>query len=233
MPRRCFISHAYKDEQALDEMLSCLPDYVEPVLFPPINVSPHQRVSDDLVGSILSCQGLIYLDSRHSSGSFWVEFEKDYALRAKKPVYRYSQGQRKFVKIYGRPLDIAVFHNYSRADFDVVRAITDFMKKRYFSVWLDVEELQFGDDFRAAVERGLLGTLKKGGYVVSFVSSSLLNSEFARQEIGYAMRHHQTQIILALLEPVDRPVMPYFKPQFSLELYGETNISSNAKKRIY
>jgi len=27
--------------------------------------------------------------------------------------------------------------------------------------------------------------------------------------------------------------MPYFKPQFSLELYGETNISSNAKKRIY
>jgi hypothetical protein len=111
-------------------------------------------VSDDLVVSILSREGLIYLDSDHSANSFWVEFEKDYALRAKKLIYAYDQTEQRFVKSSDRARDLAVFQNYYHRDLGIARAITEFMKTRYFSVWLDMEMLEAGDNWRRQSRAG-------------------------------------------------------------------------------
>ena len=87
LPPKCFISHAYADGIARDSLIKSLPSGVEAVVFPPITVQPDQFVSNRLIESLLSCDGLIYLAGGASDSSFWVAFERDYALRAGKQVF--------------------------------------------------------------------------------------------------------------------------------------------------
>jgi len=134
LPRRCFISHAYTDRKHLNELLSALPDYVSPLIFPPIHVTPDQRVSDDLVQSILDCDGLIYIRSVLSTPSFWVNFEKDYALRSHKIVYAYSSADQRLTRDRSSPMDLRVFPSYARGDKGRVNDITATLKTLLFSL---------------------------------------------------------------------------------------------------
>src|SRR5262249_21001337 len=160
LPRRCFISHAYADEESLKELLLQLPEYVSPLVFPAIEVRPDQRVSDDLIEAILDCPGLIYLESEKSSKSFWVNFEKDYALRARRRVYGYDAASHRLTRDSSPPKSLRVFQSYARHDRGVVEEISAVMKRRYFSVWLDLEQL--GTPAVDEIERGLSETLKQG-----------------------------------------------------------------------
>ncbi len=45
LPAKCFISHAYRDAEAREQLLQTLPKSVDPVIFPPITVSPDQLVT--------------------------------------------------------------------------------------------------------------------------------------------------------------------------------------------
>ena len=88
MPRRSylpvgryFIAHSYKDTSLRDELIACLPKGVEPYLFPPISVSPIEFASNMLIGALLVCDGVIYINGGHSLHSFWVAFEREYSLR--------------------------------------------------------------------------------------------------------------------------------------------------------
>ncbi|MCI0713350.1 MAG: hypothetical protein L0154_24555 [Chloroflexi bacterium] len=75
-------------------MLELLPSEVEPYIFPPINASPLEFVSNSLIGAVLACDGMIYLNEGFSERSFWVAFERDYALRSQKNVYAYRLSER-------------------------------------------------------------------------------------------------------------------------------------------
>src|SRR5215469_17039559 len=81
LPKKVFISHAYKDAGARKRLLRLLPRGVESFVFPAINVPPEQMVSENLLDAITVCDGLIYLEGGHSEESFWVALERDYALR--------------------------------------------------------------------------------------------------------------------------------------------------------
>ena len=94
LPRRCFISHSCADINERERLLQILPSDVEPVIFPPISVAPDEMISDRLVESILGCDGLIYLASGNSATSFWVAFERDYALRSRKEVFAFHPQAR-------------------------------------------------------------------------------------------------------------------------------------------
>lgn len=85
-----FISHAYKDAEIRDRMLARLPNDVEPFIFPPITVKPDEFVSNPMIEAILACDGLIFLRGGYSERSFWVAFERDYALRNGKTVVAYD-----------------------------------------------------------------------------------------------------------------------------------------------
>ena len=89
LPQKCFISHSYKDAGARERLLAQLPKGVEPFVFPPIVVFPEEMVSNKLLDAINACSGLIYLQGGASTQSFWVALERDYALRQRKPVFRY------------------------------------------------------------------------------------------------------------------------------------------------
>src|SRR5688572_12471666 len=121
-----------------DRMLSQLPTGVQPFIFPPITVSPIQFVSDTLIGSILTCDGMIYLDEGYSARSFWVAFERDYALRSGKAVFRYIPSLNSIISHPSPPLDLAVFPSYLARLRDRVVPILKFMREqRYFDIWFD------------------------------------------------------------------------------------------------
>ena len=200
LPRRCFISHAYTDRKHLNDLLAALPDYVSPLIFPPIDVTPDQRVSDDLVKSILDCDGLIYIRSALSTASFWVNFEKDYARRSHKIVYAYSNDDKRLTRDWSSPMELRVFPSYTREDKGRVQEITETLKKRYFSVWLDEEQLQPGMEWAKEIESGLRDIVERGGYLAAFISNASLKSKSVRQELEFVAARYPGQILPLLLD---------------------------------
>jgi Protein of unknown function DUF72 len=152
LPPKCFISHAYADAIPRDGLIKSLPSDVEAIVFPPITVPPDQFVSNRLIESLLSCDGLIYLTGGASDSSFWVAFEHDYALRAGKQVFSADVHTLKITKHTGNALELAVFASYHRQDRARVREVADFLnRERYFDLWLDVPNIQVGANWQEEI----------------------------------------------------------------------------------
>lgn len=96
--RPYFISHAYADQDALSGLVTGLPDWIEPRIFPPIEVPPEAAVSNSLVSAITACDGLIYLASAASRASFWVNFERRFARRLDMAVYAFDATSRSLAR---------------------------------------------------------------------------------------------------------------------------------------
>src|SRR5215469_5477330 len=165
LPETCFISHAYGDESALEYLLECLPKHVKPFIFPPISAGPDQMVSNELVSAILSCPGLIYLGEGRSLQSFWVTFERDYALRAGKQVYEFSSRNSTFRRDTELPPKLAVFSTSTDADHDVVDRVLTFMRdERYFELATDdLAALIPAGDY----EQKMADIIRADGYVIA------------------------------------------------------------------
>jgi hypothetical protein len=228
LPPKCFISHAYADAIARDGLIKSLPSSVEAVVFPPITVQPDQFVSNRLIESLLSCDGLIYLTGGASDRSFWVAFERDYALRAGKPVFSADVHTLKITKHTGNALDLAVFASYHREDRSRVREVADFLNgKRYFDLWLDVQNLQVGAHWQEEISHALEDRLKRG-YVVAFWSRSASASQFIRAELQRAATEtsdFNDRVLFALLEDVPLPDFWLRFHESAVQLYGDAERS--------
>ena len=130
LPRKCFISHAYEDASLghLDALKAALPWHVEPVIFPPIKVAPDARVSDDLTRAILDCSGLIVVKGPHSQHSVWVNFERDFAMRAGRKVFNFDPGTRRFSVDSSPTEPMHILFMHSQIDDRRVNEIMKFMK---------------------------------------------------------------------------------------------------------
>ena len=126
-------------------------------------------VSNSLIGAILACDGMIYMNEGVSDRSFWVAFERDYALRAEKPVFSYTPSRNTFSRHTAPPLDLAVFASYSRVETYWVESIIDFMRKRrHFDVFTYNERFLSGTNFLNIVDFEINNTIERGGYMVTF-----------------------------------------------------------------
>jgi hypothetical protein len=232
LPPKCFISHAYTDAIARDELIKSLPSDVEAIVFPPINVPPDQFVSNRLVESLLSCDGLIYLTGGASDRSFWVAFERDYALRAGKSVFSADVDTLKVTKHRGTALDLAVFASYHRQDWPRVREAADFLKReRHFDLWLDVQNLQVGANWQEDISHALEDRLKRG-YVVAFWSRSASESQFIRAELQRAATEtsdFNDRVLFALLENVPLPDFWLRFHEPTVPLYGNAERSTTQR----
>lgn len=225
LPQNCFISHSYQDAEARKRLLKLLPAQVRPIIFPPIMVSPEQLVSNELVQTILRCDGLIYLQGGASEESFWVAFERDYALRAGKEVFAFDPATGELRQDRSAPLHLPIFASYSRKDEHHVRQIVDYMKtERYFDIWSDLEELTGGTDWQNALEKGLLGQLEAGGYVVVFWSEASSHSVYVQMEWELAFSKYPRQVLPVLLDRT-RLSLPLATIQ-ALQLYGDQQRSA-------
>lgn len=140
---RYFISHSYEDVDLRDKLVRGLPSHLQPYLFPPISVSPLEFASNTLIGALLVCDGVIYINAGHSRQSFWVAFEREYSLRAGKHVYSYSP-EGSVVEPYSTPgLELHVFFSAAIADYSRLEPIREFMASRRFFTWkLPHDELE-------------------------------------------------------------------------------------------
>ena len=209
-PSICFISHSYGDAAGLRNLLSQLPRGVSPFIFPAINVSPDERVSDDLIAAILKCPGLIYLKTFKSSESVWVTFERDYALRSGLAVYSFDPSTGQFEPDTSEPLELHLYPIFSRShqDRSRVEGVRDFMKaNRHFDVW-DSPPLAPGLDFATYFEAAISERLDKGGYAVMFVSRRSLQSRGTMREFSYAAGRWPERILPALLDNIDAQSLP-------------------------
>jgi hypothetical protein len=230
LPQTCFISHAYSDP--VDKLIKTLPKDVKARTFPQIVVPPAELVSNALVTCILSCDGLIYLNGGRSARSFWVAFERDYALRAGKAVFSASMDDYALSWHKEKALDLAIFSSYHREDRPRVVQICDFLRsERHFDIWIDNDRIAAGDGFAAKIEGGIQGCLERGGYVVVFWSSTARNSHFVEREIESAVKGMggaNDRVLFALLD--ETPLPEFWQGQEAgVQLFGDRDRTENQR----
>jgi hypothetical protein len=233
LPRKCFISHSYADAEARDQIIAKLPFDVKPYVFPPITVPPDQFVSNELIHAITDCDALIYLKGGSSDRSFWVAFERDYALRIGKKVFSVDITTRELTLHSKKPIDLNVFASYHHKDRKQVHEIAKFMKnQRYFDLWIDYEKIQPGTKFDETINSSLEDRLQRGGYVVVFWSASSSGSKWVQSEIQKAaegIKDFNDRVLFALLEnsPVPGWWLKFQEP--AVQLYGDHKRSVNQR----
>jgi len=230
LPTKCFISHSYSDADAREQLLRILPDSISPLVFPPIQAKPDEFVSKPLIEAILGCDGLIYFRGGASDKSFWVAFERDYALRSSKPVFCYDVGTSELLPDTEKPLDLAVFPSYHGRDRERVRQICQFLdKERNFDVWLDVEDIRPGTLFEEEIQTGLADRLSRGGYVTVFWSDDARRSAVLEKQLETAasgIERVNDRVLFALLEPCPLPDFWLRFQEPYVQLYGDSERSA-------
>jgi hypothetical protein len=176
----CFVSHSYEDEAALEKCLGRrFPRGWRPFVFPPMTVTPDQAVSDHLIDALTACDGLVYLGTPASLGSFWVGFERNMAARLGKPVYAFHPRRwvRRFVLDSVPPVDplISVLFNLCvPEDIETVALVREMVWDRHrFEIrgdqWrrLDNDARQMFDSIE-----GMVRKMDRGGVALVFLSNA-------------------------------------------------------------
>lgn len=202
---KCFISHSYKDERDLDLLRECLPKGAEPIIFPPISVSPEEMVSNNLIETIKDCDTLLYLRGGHSTQSGWVTLERDYALRNGLDVYSFEAEKVRIERDVSEPIDLPIFASYSRKDKpEVLESIAFMRKERAFDIFTE-DQISPGENVVDSLAEGLHSRLKKGGYLTLFWSNTAAKSVWVKREVLEAVKNYEGQVMPALIEPVELP----------------------------
>lgn len=175
--RTLFVSHAYADDKALARLLaSTLPGGAEPVVFPAIEITSSQRISDELMGAIRTCDGLVHLASRRSAASVWVQFERNFALRLGKPVFAFNPLWRRFRADAGTVLDPIVAVNWNNAvprDAEMVRRVAHHLFEAHKFEIRGNKHGHIDNDLRQMLDSGtgLAEKMAAGGVGLLFLSN--------------------------------------------------------------
>lgn len=242
LPPRCFISHSYQDEAALARLIDLLPAGTRPFVFPPIRVNPNRMITNDLIEAILAQDGVIVLEEGASASSFWVAFERDYALRSGRPVFSFTPSTGRIAPLAASPMALPIFPSLSRRDHAAVTGILDVMRQeRYFELSVPDEEMSAGPFLRDdMINQTLYRALNTGGYVVVFWSKNAAESKLVRRELERGFQYFPSEdpdydrIIFALLDQT--PLPDWYEarlanhPQSShavypVQLYGDAQFS--------
>lgn len=180
----------------------------------------------------MDCEGLIYLEGGASAHSFWVAFERDYALRMHKQVFAFDPATGTLRRDTSAPLDLKVFLSYSHRDAPQVRGIQTFMKdERFFDTWLDSDNLLAGADWTGALQEGIRSRIEAGGYVVVFWSQNSAQSEWVQREYTWAFQAGGRGHVLPVL--LDRRPMSLSAGELAniqpLQLYGDRQRSTRQR----
>lgn len=221
LPRKCFISHSYKDADAREQLLNLLPKSVTPFVFPPIVVPPEQMISTKLLDAIQKCGGLIYLRGGESERSFWVVLERDYALRQGKRVFAFDSETSSLSWDNSAPMTLKVYLIEANTQIEAARRIVNTLRLRNFDVWFDVEHIRdtnfVGDPGGHPIEQAILA----GGYIVFLCSDRMLLSGQIDAEIRSGQGFLGTRILFGLLDNATE-VPSSVDPIKVVQVYGDS-----------
>lgn len=230
---KCFVSHAYEDTPALENLRKHIGSQVNLFEFPPISVPPEQMVSNDLITAIRNSDSLIYIKGGASDNSPWVTLERNYALQSKMDVYYFETNDDSIGRDTSDPLDLPVYASYSHTDGARVRNLVDFMaRERSFDIFID-EEMGavsgVASDIVQELDGAIFTRLERGGYVVLFWSVAASKSEWVRFETERAYAKYPNRIIPALMDRVELP--PMLENVEAVQLYQD-NSNDVDKRRL-
>jgi hypothetical protein len=209
LPEKCFISHSYADDAELQQLLDWLPSSVSPCIFPPIPRDPGSMVTSELIQTILGCDGVIYVKGAHAKSSFWVRFERDYALQTGKSVFVFDSEAATISQDTSEPLRPPVYPMYHSRDGDVVVGVLSFMREeRSFDLFLKSEDMEPGRLFQEQTTGEREDKLDKGGLVVLFLSGTT-PSEFIESALKEASAACEAGRVLVAL--IDREARNTFR----------------------
>jgi hypothetical protein len=225
-PGLYFISHSYRDVSVRQALIDRLPAHARPFVFPPISVSPVEFISNALIGSLLTCDAVIVLEGGFSAQSFWVAFERNYALRIGKPVYTYTPGSEQITRndpSTQGDLNLPVYPHglgsYADPMMHNMWTILDFMEQqRFFSLY----------------EGGITGVLEAGGYVVQFrgavdphnVVDAAMRTALLQPQPSIPME----RLVLGLL--ADAPLPEWLRPDDVIHLYRPSDPATVDYNRV-
>lgn len=197
VPSPCFISHAYSDRR-VEEAAAALPAGTSAIIFPPIRVSPTEFVSSPLIDALKQARSLLIVEGDYESRSPWVAFEADFAAQNDIPIFRFTRDGRIVRDLAIRPR-AAVFASYTMGDKDVVHWLCDWLRReRGFHVR---DETQWRNTApNHGIQREMDDILERGGYLVAFLSSKAMQSEWVKAEIHTAISAKPGQVFIAFLD---------------------------------
>ncbi len=227
-PKKCFISYSYKDEDVSELLKKKLRNRgVESFTFPPIRLPPDKLISNKLIEAILSYQALVFIKGGHSNLSFWVAFERDYAIRANKQVYSFDPETLKIEKYRLKPLQLPIFPSYLSKDARKLQGLFTFMQQRYF----DLHTWQKSHGSRIdVVPESINSPVSKGGYSVIFLTSKSLKSKIMKSEMEYALNTHPDRILVGLVDDIHKKDIPGFSEKVRyIQLFGDSKRSEKQR----
>ncbi len=250
MPRKCFVSYSYDDIEAHQALIEALPKHIKPHSFPEIKVAPDELVSNRLIDAILKQDALIYLEGGFSAKSFWVAFERDFALRAGKKVYAFDPMKNELSPIFAQPMRLPFFVSCSSTDIDKMTTIVNLMRdKRYFDAFSlnDLPPRKTRRHREAAetlTREAIVEKLNRGGYMVVFWSKNSSKSKRVNEEIQFGLEFGRyftsdetnlnfSRLLYALLDDTELPieVQNLMKNEANfmikpVQLYGDDELSA-------
>ena len=89
-----------------------------------------------------------------------------------------------------------VFISYSERDRETMEKIRNSLRRESLTVWTNTTDVQTGEDFQSAIDRGIEQT----DNLVYLVSPDSVQSEFVRKELEYAVSLHKRLIPILVRE---------------------------------
>ena len=96
----------------------------------------------------------------------------------------------------GNNLMTQVFISYSERDRETMEKIRNSLRRESLTVWTNTTDIQTGEDFQSAIDRGIEQT----DNLVYLVSPDSVESEFVRKELDYAVSLHKRIIPVLVRE---------------------------------
>src|SRR5919199_11680 len=96
----------------------------------------------------------------------------------------------------GNNLMTQVFISYSEQDRETMEKIRNSLRRESLTVWTNTTDVQTGEDFQSAIDRGIEQT----DNLVYLVSPDSVQSEFVRKELEYAVSLHKRIIPVLVRE---------------------------------
>ncbi|MGF1536296.1 MAG: TIR domain-containing protein [Elainellaceae cyanobacterium] len=96
-----------------------------------------------------------------------------------------------------------VFVAHAEQDVEVMETIRRSLWRQGFTVWTRQTDIQTGEDFQSAVDRGI----EQADNVVCLLSPAALQSANCQRELNYALAFHK-RVIPVLVEATDATVIP-------------------------
>lgn len=216
-PGKYFVSHSYKDAAAIERLKKQLPKGVVPHIFDQIDATPSEFVSNYLIEAIRSCSGVIVVEGGYSETSFWVAFERDYALRAGKAVYSFDPVSNRFSLVTEQALNLSVFVSYHIADKPVVNSVMETMReRRSFDVFYEYDIAQNSGWLAQEINsRKTAQSLAQGRYGVVFWSAQSAEAYWRKLELEWVFNLVKTNIVFILLD--DTPLPKLYLSAFAKE----------------